>query len=295
MGWFGGNEKVAIGIGARRVRLLVGRGNGHVKVLFAGSRALPEGSIRVGLRGPGLLERDAVLGALRELVLEARGAGTLRRSPETTALLLADGVFKLATAPLEGKAPAASDGARMARWMLRELVPVEADEIRADWAVIEAAGDEASSSPVASTMVSVGGVEALLAEYEALVRELGWTVGRLVPWSFAAAAARDADDDSAPRALVLCDADGAAGAVFHSDGVPRMHRAWRKSIAGSALAEELPGLRRYLNDHLETTIGGVWLCGDDEWTRAAADACALLEIPAHVLTPEAALQAAIEG
>lgn len=293
MSWFGGNEKVAIGIGARRVRLLVGRGNGHVKVLFAGSRALPEGAIRVGLRAPGLLERDAVLGALRELVLEARGAGTLKRAPETTALLLADGVFKLATAPLEGKAPASADGARMARWMLRELVPVEADEIRADWAVIESTSDETA----VSTMVSVGGVEALLSEYEALVRELGWTVGRLVPWSFAAAAARDAGDGdgAAPRALVLCDADGAAGAVFESGGVPRMHRAWRKSIAGTALAEELPGLRRYLNDHLETTISGVWLCGDDDWTRAAADACALLEIPAHVLTPEAALQAAIEG
>ncbi len=292
MSWFGGNEKVAIGIGARRVRLLVGRGNGHVKVLFAGSRELPEGAIRVGLRGPGLLERDAVLEALRELVHEARGAGTLKRAPETTALLLADGVFKLATAPLEGKAPAATDGARMARWMLRELVPVEPEEIRADWAVLEPTSEETA----VSTMVSVGGVEALLGEYEALIRELGWTVGRLVPWSFAAAAARDAqEDEAAPRALVLCDADGAAGAVFQSDGVPRMHRAWRKPVAGSALAEELPGLRRYLNDHLETTIGDVWLCGDDEWTRAAADACALLEIPARVMTPEAALQAAIEG
>jgi len=310
VGLFGSNERVAIGLGARRARLLVGRGNGHVKQVFAGSRELPEGALRVGLRGPVIADRDGVVGALRELVGEARSAGVLRRAPETVALLVADGAFKMAVAPIEGAVPGRSDGDRMARWLLRDLVPVEESEIRADWSVVEAAGEEGTNS----SMLSVGGVDAVMAEYESVVAELGWTVGRLVPWSFAAAAARPEDDDAAGdaltsaaaisaaqddieegrRDLVLCDADGSLGALFQTDGIPRLHRAWRSPVSGEGVAEELPALRRYVNDHLETTIGNVWVCGDSAWASAAAAACELSQMPATVLSPEAALCAAIE-
>ncbi len=314
VGLFGSNERVAIGLGARRARLLVGRGNGQVKQVFAGSRELPEGALRVGLRGPVINDRDGVVGALRELVGEAKSAGVLRRTPETVALLVADGAFKMAVAPLEGATPGRSDGDRMARWLLRELIPVDESEIRADWSVLEAPGEEGTTS----SMLSVGGVDAVMAEYESVVAELGWTVGRLVPWSFAAAAARTLDDvasdigtgvavisaavasaatddiEEGRRDLVLCDADGALGALFQTDGIPRLHRAWRSPVTGEAVAEELPALRRYVNDHLETSIGNVWLCGDSTWTTAAAAACERNQMPARVLSSEAALCAAIE-
>ena len=299
MGIFGNKEKVAIGLGARRARLLVGRGNGRVKQVFAGSCELPEGALRVGLRGPVINDRAAVLGALRELVGEAKAAGVLRRTPETVALLVADGAFKMAVAPLEGEAPGRADGDRMARWLLRELVPVEESEIRADWSVLEVADEEGTSS----SMLSVGGVDAVMAEYESLVAELGWTVGRLVPWSFAAAAARRSEGDAegddgagaSHRDLVLCDADGALGALFQTDGLPRLHRSWRSPVSGEGIAEELPSLRRYIGDHLESTIGGVWLCGEAAWAQAAAAACEPIQVPARILSPEAALCAAIEG
>lgn len=302
MGFFGSSERVAIGLGARRARLLVARGNGRVNQVFAGSRELPEGSLRVGLRGPVINDRDGVVGALRELVGEARSAGVLRRAPETVALLVADGAFKMAVAPLEGNAPGRADGDRMARWLLRELVPVEESEIRADWSVLEVAGEEGTSS----SMLSVGGVDAVMAEYESLVAELGWTVGRLVPWSFAAAAARESGGDvesedalgetgAGHRDLVLCDADGTLGALFQTDGLPRLHRSWRSSVSGEGVAEELPALRRYVGDHLETSIARVWLCGESAWAEAAAKACAPIQVPARILSPEAAMCAAIEG
>ena len=312
MGLFGNNERVAIGLGARRARLLVGRGNGQVKQVFAGSRELPEGALRVGLRGPVINDRDGVVGALQELVAEARTAGVLRRTPETVALLVADGAFKMAVAPIEGAVPGRADGNRMARWLLRDLVPVEESEIRADWTVLEAPGAEGSSS----SMLSVGGVDAVMAEYESLVAELGWTVGRLVPWSFAAAAAAaaaaqtlqevaagsdvvtSAANDSLEdgrRDLILCDADGTLGALFQTDGIPRLHRAWRSPVTGEEVAAQLPALRRYISDHLETTIGRLWLCGDSSWVSAAAAACELSQMPARVLSPEVALCAAIEG
>lgn len=306
MGLFGSNERVSIGLGARRARLLVGRGNGHVKQVFVGSRDLPDGALRVGLRGPVVNDRDRVVGALRELVAEAKGAGVLRRTPETVSLLVADGAFKIAVAPLEGEAPGRADGDRMARWLLRELVPVDESEIRADWSVLEVAGQEGASA----SMLSVGGVDAVMAEYEALVAELGWTVGRLVPWSFAAAAARTQESgadqsgagdsgadasEAGHRDLMLCDADGTLGALFHTDGVPRLHRAWRAPVSGAGVAEELPALRRYVNDHLETSISSVWLCGDSPWAEDAARACESIQVATRILPPEAALCAAIEG
>ncbi len=293
MGLFGSNERVAIGLGARRARLLVGRGNGHVKQVFSGSRDLPGEALQVGLRGPVINDRDRVVGALRELVAEAKGAGVLRRTPETVSLLVADGAFKIAVAPLEGDAPGRADGDRMARWLLRDLVPVEESEIRADWSVLEAGGQEG----VGASMLSVGGVDAVMAEYEAVVAELGWTVGRLVPWSFAASAARGLNDeaDGGSSDLVLCDADGTLGALFHTDGVPRLHRAWRAPVSGAGVAEELPALRRYVNDHLETSICSVWLCGDSPWAEDAARACEAIQVATRILPPEAALCAAIEG
>jgi len=311
VGFFGNNERVAIGLGARRARLLVGRGNGRVQQVFADSRRLPEAALRVGLRGPVINDRDGVVAALRELVGKAKAAGVLRRTPETVALLVADGAFKMVVGPIEGGAPSRADGDRMATWLLRELVPVDESEIRADWSMLEATGAEGSGP----SMLSVGGVDAVMAEYEATVAALGWTVGRLVPWSFAAAAAgrsggdvaggdagdnagADGDLDASAagrRDLVLCDADGALGALFQTDGIPRLHRAWRTPITGEGVAEQLPTLRRYVNDHLETTIGNLWLCGDSAWAAAAAAACELSRIPTRILSPEAALCAAIEG
>jgi hypothetical protein len=294
VGLFSSNEKVAIGIGARRARLLVGRGNGHVTQVYSGSAALPATALRVGLRAPVFTDRESILGALRELVSAARAEGLLRRTPEVVTVLVSDGAFKMAAAPIEGDAPNRADGDRMARWMLRDLLPVQENEIRADWTVLDAPeGDSAETM-----LLSLGGAEAVLADYEALVAELGWTVGRIVPWSFAAAAARPRDVDGGAagnhRDLVLCEADGTLGALFQTDGLPRLHRAWRSPVAAERVAEELPALRRYVNDHLDTSIGGVWLCGDSAWADAASIACETNQVPSRVLTPDAALCAALE-
>ncbi len=303
MGLFSSNERVAIGIGARGVHLLIGRGNGRVKQVHSASAALPDGALRVGLHAPAITDREAVLEILRQLVTDARGEGLLRRTPEVVTVLVPDGVFKMSAVPIEGEAPKRVEGDRMARWMLRDLLPVPESDIRASWSVFDAPEGEAT----ASSLLSLGGTEAVLADYESLVADLGWTTGRLVPWSFATAAARPTDAngavaashdagvaDTGQRDLILCDADGALGALFQIDDLPRLHRSWRSPVAGEQVAEELPSLRRYVNDHLETSIGTVWLCGDASWTRAASLACERGQVAARVLSQEAVLCAALE-
>ncbi|NKB87421.1 MAG: hypothetical protein GKS06_04285 [Acidobacteria bacterium] len=294
MGWFGKNEKAAIGIGAHGVRLLVGRGNGTIDVLYAGRAPLPEGAVRIGLRGPIFDDRAAVSAALRGLVENARAEGHLKRTPDLVALLAADGTFKMASAPIEGDSPKRADGDRMSRWILRDLLPVDESEIRADWTLRPAGEEEAANAH----LLSLGGVDAVLSEYESVSEELGWTIGRLLPWSFAAGAAfqtgSDENSTQAPdRTLVFCDADGALGALLESGGRPALHRSWRSAISGDLLGAELPALRRYVNDRLETSIDAICLCGEADWVAAASGSMES-DTVLHTLTPEAALRAALE-
>ncbi len=303
MGYWASKERVAVGLGKDRVRLLVTRGNGSVKVVHSGFRGLPEGALRGGLRAPVSTDRQALATLLSELVDEARNAGVLRRRPDLVALVITDGSLKVAAAPIQGEVPRVTEGGRMARWVLRELLPVEGDAARVDWSIMTTPASAADEP--GRWMLSVGGDASLLQEYESLVDPLGWTVERIVPWTFAAASVEDgvqaspegeptADDEPARR-LILCEADGTLACLFEAFGVPRFHRAWRARVAGDRVADELPSLRRYVNDHLEMTIGQVCLCGTADWVRAAAAACDAVDLEVRQVSPEEAMAGALNG
>ncbi len=303
MAYWGSKERVAIGLGKDRLRLLVARGNGSVRVAHSDSRALPHGALRSGLRAPVSADRQVIAAALNELLDDARAAGLLRRRPDLVALVITDGSVKVAAAPIEGKIPGAAEGSRMARWVLRELLPAEADTARVDWAIMATPG--AAAAEPDRWMLSVGGDAELLREYEALVDPFGWTVGRIVPWTLAAASvdygdttqaeSDSADADESPRRLILCEADGTLACLFEAGGVPRFHRAWRARVDGDCVAEELPSLRRYVNDHLEMTIGHVCLCGTVDWSTAVAAACDAVDLEVRRVKPEEALAGALRG
>lgn len=301
MGYWTTKERVAIGLGKDRLRLLVA-GNGSTSVAYAGSRALPEGALRGGLRAPLASEPQAIGMVLNELLDEARGGGLLRRRPELVALVITDASVKVAAAPIEGELPGATDGSRMAHWVLRDLLPVEADAARVDWAIMSTLGIGAAEPD--RWMLSVGGDASLLQEYEDLVEPFGWTVGRIVPWTLAAASVDEGDKpqlegqssvaDPCQR-LILCEADGTLACLFEAGGVPRFHRAWRARVDGASIADELPSLQRYVNDHLEMTVGQVFLCGTADWSTAAAAACGAVGLDVRQVDPEEALAGALRG
>ena len=145
----------------------------------------------------------------------------------------------------------------MARWVLRELLPVEADAARVDWAIMATPG-VAAAEP--RWMLSVGSDAELLREYEALVDPFGWTVdvwcpGHLPP----------------PRSVTRHYAGGerigrrrrVASAAHLVRGLTARLPACSRPAAchdstcvarpvdGDCVAEELPSLRRYVNDHLK--------------------------------------------
>jgi len=303
MGYWASKERVAIGLGRDRLRLLVAVGNGSMSVAYRGSRALPVGALRGGLRAPLSSERQAIAVALNELMDDARDGGLLRRRPGLVTLVITDGSVKVAASPIEGEIPGAAEGSRMAHWVLRELLPVEAEAARVDWSIMTAPGVGAAEPD--RWMLSVGGDAALLQEYEALVDPFGWTVGRIVPWTLAAASV-DSGSNPPPETeppgaaepsqrLILCEADGTLACLFEAGGVPRFHRAWRARVDGASVADELPSLQRYVNDHLEMTVGRVCLCGTPDWSAAVATACDAVDLEVRRVDPEEALAGALRG
>lgn len=284
MSVFGRNEKVAIGFGPDRVRLLVGRGNGSVEPVYSAAGELPEAALRVGLQVPAIVDRDAVAAAVRDCVEGARQEGYLVKRPELVALVISDGAVKMAVTPLQGGTPSRTDGDQMARWSLRDLLPIDIEETRASWSVL--GGDDAEGSP--GWLFSVGAQDALLREFEDLTAELGWTTGRVVPWTMAAWACSEAASD-----LVLCDGDGTLACLFEAEGVPRFHRAWRARVTAECVGDELPALQRYVNDRLEMSIGRVWLCGAKEWARSASAAATAIGLDSSLISPDQALLGAL--
>lgn len=280
-------ERVAIGFGRDRVRVLVACGNGSLKAVYSGHGNLPEGALLDGLRAPAFGDRDVILEALRGCIAAARQQGYLKRNPELVSVVVPDGTVKLASVPIQGPAPRRAEGDEMAHWALRDLLPVAAEETRAVWLI---AGQVSNGEASDRWLVSLGAQEAMVREYEQLVQQLDWTVGHWVPWTLAVAAGAETDSG-----LIVCDGAGTLACLFKAQGVPRFHRAWRARVPAEQLRQELPRLERYVNDRLECSVGRVWLCGQDDWMETAAAAATEAKLEVSAISPEAALLGAVSG
>jgi hypothetical protein len=278
-------ERVAIGFGPERLRLLIARGNGTLEVRHEDAEELPEGATNAGLRSPAFHAPDAVEAALRRLVERARVAGHLAARPELVCAVISDGAVKIGLAPIQGELPSRTEGEQMARWVLKDLLPIDSDQARVDWAVLRE-----PSEGGAHWLVGMGADADRVREVEEMVARFGLKVGRVVPWSFAAAVSAG---EASEHGLTLCEGDGALSCLFEVDGIPRFHRAWRAAVEASALDAELSSLQRYVADRLEMTAARAVLCGDDRWRDGAASACAVAGLTAVALTPAEALTGAL--
>jgi hypothetical protein len=278
-------ERVAIGFGPDRLRLLIARGNGKLEVRHEDAEPLAQGAIRAGLRAPGFGNEEVVEAALRLLIERARQGGHLSHRPELVSVLISDGAVKMGLAPIEGDAPSRAEGESMARWVLKDLLPIDPEAARVDWSIVESEEEEP-----ARWLIAVGADAERIAEIEDLVGRFGWQVGRVVPWSFAVAVGAGEASD---RGLTLCEGDGALSCLFEADGVPRFHRAWRAEVDPSGLDLELPSLQRFVADRLEMHTARAVLCGGERWREAAALACADAGLAAVHVTPAQALIGAL--
>jgi hypothetical protein len=207
--------------------------------------------------------------ALKGLWSDAR---LRRKRNETVSLIVPDQAVRMAVVPLEGQRPRASEGEAMARWALRDLFPLDDEQCRVDWTVLS----NDSTPGERNWLFALAAAVDVVREYEEIVEGLGLTVGRVVPMSLALAAAVGRPLVSGPTAarIVLCEAGGLLSGLVEADGVPRLHRAWRR-IPGD-LEAELRAIDRYLQQRQGLTIAEAAVAGPRRWRAEATRACEAL-------------------
>ncbi|MFQ5744614.1 MAG: hypothetical protein ACE5HV_13645, partial [Acidobacteriota bacterium] len=93
--------------------------------------------------------------------------------------------------------------------------------------------------------------------------------------------------------LVLSGTGGHLACLVEADGVPRLHRAWRRPIATEDLAVELVPLQQYVRQRLGLDIVEATVTGPEDWTQSAMSACQGLGWEARLLPPWSALMGAL--
>lgn len=274
--------QVAVSVVPGELRVVVARSNG---ALAPRSRILAElepGVVRPGLR-PGNLADPELLARILRQRLEEAGESEIR--PGLVSMVVPDAAVRVALVPVEGEAPGRAEASSMARWALRELLPVDLDDARIDWAVLEAEDG-------ASWLLVLGAHGDVIREYEAVVAEVGWTAGRVIPWTLALASEAPAAGIDGARLVLSADA-GRLACLVESAGIPRLHRAWR----GDSLPDpevELPPLQQYVRQRLDLPVAEVLLSGPDDWRRITAPACEALGWRVHERSAWDGLMGALE-
>lgn len=262
---------------ARRadVALLMAPGELSLAVLPAGARSnsqkrfsarLPRQSIRSALQAGNLREPDVVVFTLKRMWHEAH----LRpRRVRSVTLIIPDQCVRMVALPLEGGKPRPAEGDSMARWALSESLPGEIEAYRIDWAILP--GDD--SSQTNGWLFALAAETALVREYERPVERLGLSVGRILPVTIAVAAstARKAGGDPAHARLVLCGTGRRPAALLEADGIPRIHRAWRRPDV--SMEAELRSIDAYARRRLGLTIAEALVVGPPRWVARVTGVC----------------------
>jgi len=269
---------IAVSIAPGELRLLVARANGSIKPIDQLTEELPEGAVLAGLQAPNLPDVGVVSEALRTMADASEARGERRAM---VSVLIPDAAVRLTLVPLEGAEPRRAEGDAMARWALRDLLPVGDGDASIDWSVVA----QESAEPAAKWLLAIGADAAVVREYESVVEALGWTAGRVVPLTLGlavGAGGATVNEDPGAARLVLSGVGDQVACLVEADGVPRLHRAWRG--AAPDLALELPGIQRYVDQRLDLTIVDAVVAGPEGWRQRAATACEALGWTVHVLS-----------
>lgn len=259
-----------------------------------GRIALPEGLFAPGPLGGPLHEPAALREPLAELVREA-GARVSEAS-----LVLPDAWLRVAFVEV-GELPRSSTALdELMRWKLKRLVPFRVEDLRL--AAVEVPALAGQEEPRRAMLCF--GIEAVLAQLEALFAGQGLRLGQIVPASLAvAAAAHEVTGGPELTGLLIASEEGYA-LTFLQAGDPLLHRyrALARSSGGERLVvRDLKLTRTFLDERLPGSELArlLLLCPEDAvpaWTESLAFAferpvvpLRREQLPLRGTLPEAAL------
>lgn len=193
--------------------VVVARGETAAGTLTALARAdLRPGAVLPGLKAGNLLDRPAVVAALRRAfdAIAARGAD---RSRYVT-VIVPDAAVRVLLLDFDALPSKPAEALQVVRFRLKKLLPFDVDHALVSFQIM-------STERSLLRVLAVAIPQEVLAEYEAAVTEAGMQPGVVLPSTLAALAGLDA---TYPNALVLNASPAAVTTAIVRSGILLLHR-----------------------------------------------------------------------
>ena len=172
---------------------------------------LREGAVAPGLKPGNLVDRLAIVSALRK-ALEDVGARPNTRNADIT-VVIPDGACRVLLLDFDALSNKLSEALPLVRFRLKKLVPFDADDAMVSFQIM-------SQSKSGVRVLAVAIPRDVLAEYESAVREAGFDPGAVLPSTLATIAAVD---DSTPALLINANRLGVTTAIVR-ESILLLHR-----------------------------------------------------------------------
>ena len=192
---------------------------------------LPDGALAPGLKPGNIVDKDAVVEAVRKALDGVAGTGR-ERSRDVT-LVVPDSAVRVLFLDFDQLPSKRAEALPVVRFRLKKLLPFDADDAAVSYQVM-------SSSKGVVQVMAVAMPREVLAEYESVVREAGFEPGAVLPSTLAALAGLG--DGDRPTLVVNANREGVTTAIVKG-GLLLLHRTvdLGADARGPARTAELPG------------------------------------------------------
>jgi type IV pilus assembly protein PilM len=183
-------------------------------LLVAVSRAdLADGVLAAGLKLGNILDRAAVVAAVRSTLDAVAGRGAERTRNVT--LIVPDAAVRVLLLDFDALPGKTAEALSVVRFRLKKLLPFDADDAVVSYQIMSSARDQVR-------VVAVAMPREVLAEYEAVVTSAGYVAGAVLPSTLAALGALE--ESEAATLVVNAGAQQVTTAIVHG-GVLLLHRS----------------------------------------------------------------------
>ena len=163
--------------------VVAGRPGPAAQEIVSGFAPLRHGVLTAGLKSPNFTDPAAVAGALRQALNEV----SVKESQIT--VVIPDAAVRVLLLDFDSLPPKLADALPILRFRLRKLIPFEVEDAAVTYQVMP-------GKPGLVRVIVAVSPAAVLAEYEAAVREAGYEPGVVLPSTLAALAAIAGDEPS---------------------------------------------------------------------------------------------------
>ena len=185
------------------------RGASGAAMAALSRQTLPEGAFRPSLHAGNMLDRPAIVAALRQSLEKVA-----EKSRETT-VVVPDASVRVLLLDFDTLPSKLAEALPVVRFRLKKLLPFEADDAAISYQIM-------STSRSIVRVVAIAMPRDVLAEYESAVREAGFEPGAILPSTLAVLAGLDESD--APSLLINAGPEAVTAAIVRG-GILLLHRS----------------------------------------------------------------------